>query len=394
MVISGSVLFAALMLSCSDDPVEPGPAPSPYKGLAEREDVLINLERSVTEQNYKEYKRLHDPEFVFTFSDADHIGGPTPENWGRAHELAAVNNMCDPNYAGDHPVSSIEFSLQYTDDDWTEITAPDTLLYAGEQWSTKAVRYSVKVVSTSGWTFIGIDLDAVIVIRKAGGIWQIVEWRDSDTRSAVAARRSAENGAVEDVTWGAIKYNYEEDPGYQDLSARDDALINLELAYSSFNRAEYNRLLNPDLIFYFSEADIAQGLPYSQFDKEDEIIALTNMKDDTRQDRVLSINLDLHYPAGQWTVFDPDDPQYDGETWYQKTVIYNMTVQAEPNMTYVGTDMRAQFTVREVAGVGGARKWQIVRWRDDVMGAVLNADLAKNALVKETTWGAVKALYR
>jgi hypothetical protein len=394
LVFLGSIALVTLLLSCSDDPVAHDPEPSPYGGLSQQANVLNNLERSVNEQNYKEYKRLFDPEFVYTFSLADRALGRTPENWGRAHELAAVNNMFDPNHAGTFSTSSIALTLQYTDDNWVSFSPLDTLLYAGEQWYVKPVTYSFEIQTKSGATITGRDLKSQIVIRLEEGQWRIVEWQDDHLARSTTTGRGMANGTVEDITWGFAKSQYEEDPGYQDLSARDDVLINLELAYNGRNRSEYNLLLNPDLIFYFSDADVVSGIPYTQFDKEDEIITLTNMNDDTRQDRVLSINIDLHYPAGNWTVFDPDEPKYDGETWYVKTVVYNMTVQTMPNMTYVGTDMSAQFTVREVSGAGGARKWQIVRWKDDVLGGVQRADLGNIAAVQETTWGQVKALYR
>jgi hypothetical protein len=312
---------------------------------------------------------------VFTFSDADHNGGETPENWGRAHELSAVNNMFDPNYSGTLTVSSIVLTLQYTDDNWTSFSPPDTLMYAGEQWYAKPVTYSFEIQTKQSITITGRDLKSHLALTATFG-------------------RGMTNGAVQDISWGRAKMLYEEDPGYQDLSARDDALINLELAYSGRDVAEYASLLDDDLIFYLSEADIANGIPYTQFDKQDEIVTLTNMNDDTRQDRVLSVDIDLFYPAGHWSVFVPEDNRYDGETWYQKTVVYNMAVQVMPDMTYMNYGIDAKFTVREVEGQSGAKIWQIVRWQDDVMGGFLRADLEKSAFVEETTWGRVKSLYR
>lgn len=570
-----SLLLAVLIVSCSDDPVEPDPVTSPYKGLTQPDDVLFNLELSVGELDYDEYKRFIDPEFVFVFSESDQQG-LTPENWNRASEMTAMNNMLDPNYTGDHPVSSIEFSLQTADDDWIEITPPDTLLYPGESWYKKAVTYSFELVSTSGWTFMGMDLPADIFIRQEDGVWRMVEWRDDTTGRAGTTSRTAAKGTVAETTWGAAKFLYKEDPGYQDLTARDDVLINLELAYDDrdisrfepliaddfmfvfsdndygngitpvtwdgqtevgatqnlfdpsyennpatgvvlqldnspggwtplivisihdpagelwylktvkysltvktadvwyesrnfqtefavrrsklgvkqvwqivawqddvtpterlsmgdaaveditwgkiktlfseeysyrdlsikddvFHNlellypardvAEYERLLDHDMIFFFSDADIANGIPFTEWYREDEIRVLTNMGDKSRPDRILSINLDLAYSLGPWTAIVPENPKYAGEIWYQKTVVYNFTVQAEPDMTYIGTDIKAQFTIRESEGEGGAKRWRIVRWRDDITGGFFQAGLTRSARVQDTTWGGVKALY-
>jgi len=92
------------------------------------------------------------------------------------------------------------------------------------------------------------------------------------------------------------------------------------------------------------------------------------MGDDSRDDAVLSINLNLSYSAGEWTAIVPEDQKYAGETWYLKTVVYNMTVQAEPNMTYVSTDIKAQFTIREGEDQDGSKIWRIIRWRDAISG--------------------------
>ena len=181
---------------------------------------------------------------------------------------------------------------------------------------------------------------------------------------------------------------------YKALTSKDDVLYNLELLYPLCDTTEYKRVLDDDLIFYFSQADIWNGIPFTEFDKQQELKSMRNMADENRPDRVLSIELTLSYSEEEWTPITPEYQKYAGETWYQNNVVYNMTVQAMPDMTYMyynGID--AQFTVREVAGEGGAKIWQIVRWRDDFMGGLLSAGVAGNALVRETAWGAVKALY-
>ena len=182
---------------------------------------------------------------------------------------------------------------------------------------------------------------------------------------------------------------------YKALTSKDDVLYNLELLYPLCDTTEYKRVLDDDLTFFFSDVDIANGIPFTEFDKQQELESLRNMADENRPDRVLSIELSLSYSEEEWTPIAPDDPAYSHETWYQKTVGYYMTVQAEPNMTYTSNYvLDAQITVREVVAQGGAKMWKIIRWQDYVMGGGLHGDFGKEPLIRATTWGGVKALYQ
>ena len=181
-------------------------------------------------------------------------------------------------------------------------------------------------------------------------------------------------------------------PSYKSLAEKDDVLFNLQLLYPQYDWQEYNRVLDDDLIFFFSEDDIANGTPFTKFEKSDEIRTLQHMGDDSRPDRVLSIELTLSYSEEEWTPITPEDQKYAGETWYQKTVVYNMTVQAEPNMTYTSTDIKAQFTIREGEN-SGKKIWRIIRWRDAIAGGSAHSLVAGSAQVETTTWGGIKAVY-
>jgi hypothetical protein len=153
-------------------------------------------------------------------------------------------------------------------------------------------------------------------------------------------------------------------PDYKDLTEKDDVLFNLELLYPQRDVTEYDRLLeDDDFIFFFGGSD---GGEFTQYTKQQELQTLTNMGDDSRPDRVLSIDLTLQYAKGEWTTIYPTDPKYEGETWYQKTVTYRLTVQAAPDMTYVGNDIKAEFTIRLGKDKDGNDIWRIIRWRDDV----------------------------
>jgi hypothetical protein len=155
-------------------------------------------------------------------------------------------------------------------------------------------------------------------------------------------------------------------PSYEDLSEKDHVLFNLQLLYPRYDWQEFNRVLDDDLIFFFSEDDIGEG--FTEFEKSDEIRTLKNMGDSGRPDRVLSISLRLSYSAGEWTAIVPEDQKYAGEIWYRKTVVYNMTVQAEPDITYISTDIKAQFTIREGEDQDGSTIWRVIRWRDGIKG--------------------------
>jgi len=181
---------------------------------------------------------------------------------------------------------------------------------------------------------------------------------------------------------------------YKALTSKDDVLYNLELLYPLCDTTEYKRVLDDDLTFFFSDVDIANGIPFTEFDKQQELESLRNMADENRPDRVLSIELSLSYSEEEWTPITPEDQKYAGETWYQKTVVYNMTVQAEPNMTYTSTGIKAQFTIREGENQDGSKIWRIIRWRDAFVGGLFHADVGKHARVQDTTWGGVKALYQ
>jgi hypothetical protein len=399
-VVVGGLLMTALVFSCGDDDTTaPAPTPSPYQDLSQPDHVLVNLELAVDARDYDEYRRLIDPEFVFVFSPDDYGQGKTPALWGRADELPAVANLFDP--AIPYPVKSIYLSLQYQEDDWTEVT-PTGALYGGETWYQRAVTYRFTVQAAPDLIYVGNDIKAQITIRQEGGTWRIVEWRDEPqtTRSksegtawsAAGSGGPGADGAIADLTWGRVKALYAGKPGYQDLTCRDDVLVNLELAYPSFNQPEYDRLLDgDDFIFFFGEG---VGGEFTQYTKQQELQTLGNMADDTRPDRILSFYLQLSYPKCAWTAIVPTDPKYAGETWYQKTVSYRLIVQAAPDMTYIGNDIRAVFTIRRVKDIDGTTDvWRIVRWRDDLEGFVLQSGSYGDAAVQETSWGDIKALY-
>ncbi len=159
---------------------------------------------------------------------------------------------------------------------------------------------------------------------------------------------------------------------YKDLSLeRDNVLFNLEKAYNERNIDQYNKLLDEDFVFHFSNLDVKNGVvDVTQWDRAAEYNANKNMFDPgfTKPgvDPVSSISLELTYVPGDdnWSVMDPPDPvKYPDEKWYEKIANYTLTVKAGAS-EYQGINIQASYVVRR-ATVDGKSFWRIVAWRDD-----------------------------
>ena len=157
---------------------------------------------------------------------------------------------------------------------------------------------------------------------------------------------------------------------YQDLTKKDHVLNNLELSYNEQSFTNYAALLDdPHFTYFFSDEDFASGKTPEQWGRAADLDSHQKMfNPNTPVHKVLSIKLKLQYPAGQWIATTPDQGQFPGETWYYKSVSYDLTVvvEAQPeNITYLAQNLKALFTIRRV-DKGGRMIWQIVEWRDDV----------------------------
>jgi hypothetical protein len=183
---------------------------------------------------------------------------------------------------------------------------------------------------------------------------------------------------------------------------RDNVLNNLQQSYNDRNISRYEELLDADFIFYFSAADVSRGIVSAEYwSRAAEINVSKNMFDpnysNPNQEPVKDIDLSLIYPGGddQWTQITPEDQvKYAGETWYQKIVTYNLTVQLPGNFQYVGLNKQTAFVVR-AATRDSKQYWQIVIWRDDT-GTNYRQFLRRGETVgiaQDTTWGSVKAQY-
>jgi len=191
-----------------------------------------------------------------------------------------------------------------------------------------------------------------------------------------------------------------EDPA---LLNKDAVLVALQKGYNEKNFRMVSAILDDDFTFFFSEKDFQSGVvPFRHWGREEELAATANLFNiDTPADALsalpfggkirhartsegatwgrikaaffdggidaqTSINVQVLFPPGvdNWTAVAPPDPtQYPGETWYQKTSYYFMTVRAG-EYTFITDGLpQAAFVVRYSETKGG---WQLVQWRDDI----------------------------
>lgn len=390
--IAGLAVVTSFVISCSDDSstsVYPPREPHP-------DDALRTFEYACSHRDLSMAEQVLDPEFIFTFDDGDHGQGYTPELWGRAHETAALRNLFDRSFPGPHPVVRVKLEFDGGTDVWEEIDPPEhDSLFAGESWLRKTVSYDLRAETATGMVYVGLGLQATILLRPHDDSWKIVRWQDDYGDQTAGAGRSAGSGAIEATSWGLLKDLYSGDPGYQDLNCRDDVLINLDLSYNNRNYAEFEKLLDNEFLFYFSEADHSGGQVPISWDRAAETAATTNLFDPNLPGplRATGVYVHLSYPAGEWTsvpVIDIHDP--DLRTWYSKEVVYNITVQTVSGVDYKGNNLKAQFLIRQVE-IDGKQTWQIVLWRD-IGYDDQSFDVSASSAVLENTWGLIKALYQ
>ena len=155
---------------------------------------------------------------------------------------------------------------------------------------------------------------------------------------------------------------------WPDLTQKDDILFSLEMLFNSeFNESQYDKLLDDDFVFFFSDADFSSGKTPEQWTRETEIQAYKGFYNPNRTEkRVIGRSLKLTYPDDNWTEITPDDPvQYPDESWFFQTVTYNMSVEIDevPSLTLVANDIKLEVTIRWDPDKG---HYRMIRWRDDV----------------------------
>jgi len=181
-------------------------------------------------------------------------------------------------------------------------------------------------------------------------------------------------------------------PTFQNLTAREHVLNNLELSYSKQQYSPYEELLDPNFTFFFSPGDVGGNIP-EQWGRVEEMSVATLLfdraLDDPQYPTCRSIRMDLEFESGVvWVEVIPSN--FPGEVWFTTTVYYEFTFEMLPDITYIAVPgSQAQFTVRN-AGTDDAPQWRLVEWRDLGDDSVT----ARSAAATErTTWGKIKALY-
>jgi hypothetical protein len=177
---------------------------------------------------------------------------------------------------------------------------------------------------------------------------------------------------------------------YKNLQNKDDILFNLELAYNKRDFEQFEMLLDSNFVFVLSERDYNAGeVDVPQWDRVRELNANQKILDPNLEGdlRVLRIDLTLDYSAGNWAP-QPPDTVHPTETWYTKTVDYDLVVNTADNWEHRALGFKAEFTIRQDDATG---RWQIVLWADDVRNPL--ALSPGREIVDDTTWGRIKSLY-
>ena len=175
---------------------------------------------------------------------------------------------------------------------------------------------------------------------------------------------------------------------YKSLKSQDDVLHNLELAYNERNITEFEKLLDENFEFYFSEADFNSGaVQFENWGRLDELNTNQRLLDPDNPDpnRAISIFLELDFESGDWTP-EPPDSTHPDETWYVKNATYRLVIKTAHYWEYRALDLEALFKIRKNDG----GRWRIVEWYDDFDSS---RQLGLAPLVMETTWGGIKAQY-
>jgi len=177
---------------------------------------------------------------------------------------------------------------------------------------------------------------------------------------------------------------------YKNLRSKDDVLENLDLAYNKRDFEQFKPLLDENFTFVFSERDYNAGeVDFPHWDRVSELDANEKILDPNLDGgkRVLSIELSLDDGGADW-VPDPPNQDHPDETWYIKTVDYNLVTKTADDWEHRARGLKAQFAIRKDESTG---QWQIILWRDDV-GSMIALSPGGPA-VEETTWGNIKAMY-
>ena len=100
--------------------------------------------------------------------------------WDRVAEVSANENILNANSSADEKVVSIDLSLDYLENNWTEQEPNQD--HPDQSWYFQTVDYNLVIKTQNAWEYRTSDKKAFFMIRWAeydnGEHWRIVLWRD------------------------------------------------------------------------------------------------------------------------------------------------------------------------------------------------------------------------
>jgi len=150
----------------------------------------------------------------------------------------------------------------------------------------------------------------------------------------------------------------------ENLTQREDVLLNVESAYNARRIDWYSAVLDPNFTFFLSPGDVNGGLPAS-WDRAEEIAVNMRLFDKNYTDLPCqSISMDIRTEDGiSWIEITPESAP--AEKWYQVALFYEFKFEIAPNTYISATGAKAVFTVRDAGPYGEYdHHWQLVEFRD------------------------------
>jgi hypothetical protein len=134
---------------------------------------------------------------------------------------------------------------------------------------------------------------------------------------------------------------------------KSDVLNNIEFAYNKKQIDPYDRLLDDNFNFFYTDTDGGNSTPV-QWGRDVEKPATQKVFENAT-----TVDLTLDYHDGvTWS------QQISGsETWYYTTVFYHFTIKIGDTTFIPNAGAKAQFTVRN-AGTAENPDWKLVEFRD------------------------------
>lgn len=194
--------LAVTLAGCGDDK-KTNPPPAGYPAATSPSICLENLRDAYQAEDYAEYARLFDNDFVFLFrsDDVSDPDNPTPPSWSRDEELQSASKMF-----ADSTVDRIDLSWSLGDSTtWTDLS-PE-----GLKVRANGVYLAVSTRNEQGEPLYLVVQGAVHIFYflpespSSGGarLWKIRLWEDSPIGG-----KTDDLAKVERTSWGQVKVYY------------------------------------------------------------------------------------------------------------------------------------------------------------------------------------------